>query len=58
MYVEIGGLIKKGLGHNIIDKFSKKKNVITVGKLRRHPIHFQIGYLKVPKIGHYLTLKK
>ncbi|MDC3091410.1 hypothetical protein OA848_03370 [Rickettsiales bacterium] len=31
MYVEIGGLIKKGLGHGIIEKFSKKKSVITVG---------------------------
>lgn len=31
MYVEIGGLIKKGLGHSVIEKFSKNKNVITVG---------------------------
>ncbi len=31
MYVEIGGLIKKGLGHGIIEKFSKKKSIITVG---------------------------
>ena len=30
-YVEIGGLIKKGLGHNILEKFSKKKSVKTVG---------------------------
>lgn len=31
MFVEIGGLIKKGLGHNIIVKFSKLKSVKTVG---------------------------
>ena len=31
MYVEIGGLIKKGLGHGVIEKFSKKKSVVTVG---------------------------
>ena len=27
MFVEIGGLIKKGLGHNVIAKFSKLKSV-------------------------------
>ena len=31
IYVEIGGLIKKGLGHKVIEKFSKKKSVVTVG---------------------------
>ena len=31
MFVEIGGLIKKGLGQAVIRKFSKKKDVITVG---------------------------
>lgn len=31
MFVEIGGLIKKGLGQDVIKKFSKKKEVITVG---------------------------
>ena len=31
MFVEIGGLIKKGLGQQVIKKFSKKKGVITVG---------------------------
>ena len=31
MYVEIGGLIKKGLGHDIIEKFSKNKSILTVG---------------------------
>lgn len=31
MYVEIGGLIKKGLGHDVIKKFSKNKSILTVG---------------------------
>ena len=31
MFVEIGGLIKKGLGQQVIKRFSKKKDVITVG---------------------------
>ena len=31
LYVEIGGLIKKGLGHGVIEKFSKKRSVVTVG---------------------------
>ena len=31
MFVEIGGLIKKGLGHDVIKKFSKLKSVKTVG---------------------------
>ena len=31
MFIEIGGLIKKGLGHDIIKKFSKYKHVKTVG---------------------------
>tara|TARA_B100000989_G_C19512042_1_gene459620 strand:+ start:1323 stop:1613 length:291 start_codon:yes stop_codon:yes gene_type:complete len=31
MYIEIGGLIKKGLGHSIIEKFSKYKYIKTVG---------------------------
>ena len=31
MFVEIGGLIKKGLGQQVIKRFSKKKGVITVG---------------------------
>ena len=31
MFIEIGGLIKKGLGYNVIEKFSKKKAVLTVG---------------------------
>ncbi len=30
-FIEIGGLIRKGLGHNVIEKFSKKKSVKTVG---------------------------
>ena len=30
-YAEIGGLIKKGLGQGVIEKFSKNKNVISVG---------------------------
>ena len=30
-FVEIGGLIKKGLGHNVIEKFSKNKAVKTIG---------------------------
>ena len=30
-YVEIGGLIKKGLGQNVVKKFSSDKAVITVG---------------------------
>ncbi len=29
--VEIGGLIKKGLGHGVTEKFSKNKDVISVG---------------------------
>ena len=29
--VEIGGLIKKGLSHSIVEKFSKNKDVISVG---------------------------
>ena len=29
--VEIGGLIKKGLGHGVTEKFSKHKEVISVG---------------------------
>ena len=29
--VEIGGLIKKGLGHGVTEKFSKHKDVISVG---------------------------
>ena len=28
---EIGGLIKKGLSHEIVEKFSKNKDVISVG---------------------------
>ena len=31
MYVEIGGFIKKGLGHSVIEKFYKKKAVLNVG---------------------------
>ena len=30
-YSEIGGLIKKGLSHEIVEKFSKNKDVISVG---------------------------
>ena len=30
-FVEIGGLIKKGLGHGVTEKFSKNKDVISVG---------------------------
>ena len=30
-YVEIGGLIKKGLGQNVVKKFSSDNAVITVG---------------------------
>ena len=29
--VEIGGLIKKGLGHGVTEKFSKNKDVVSVG---------------------------
>ena len=29
--VEIGGLIKKGLGHGVTEKFSKDKDVVSVG---------------------------
>ena len=29
--VEIGGLIKKGLGHGVAEKFSKNKDVVSVG---------------------------
>ncbi len=29
--VEIGGLIKKGLGHGVTERFSKNKDVISVG---------------------------
>jgi len=29
-YVEIGGLIKKGLGQTVVNKFSKDKDVISV----------------------------
>ena len=29
--VEIGGLIKKGLGQNVVKKFSDNKDVISVG---------------------------
>ena len=29
--VEIGGLIKKGLGHEVTERFSKNKDVISVG---------------------------
>ncbi len=31
MFVEIGGLINKGLGKGVIKKFHKNKDVITVG---------------------------
>lgn len=31
MFIEIGGFIKKGLGQEIIKKFSKKKSVINLG---------------------------
>ena len=30
-FVEIGGIIKKGLGHKVVSKFSKKKDVISCG---------------------------
>ena len=30
-FVEIGGLIKKGLGHGVTEKFSKNKDVVSVG---------------------------
>ena len=30
-FVEIGGLIKKGLGHKVVKKFSENSDVITVG---------------------------
>jgi len=30
-YVEIGGLIKKGLGTNVVKKFSQEKDVLSVG---------------------------
>ena len=30
-FVEIGGLIKKGLGQTVVKRFSKNKDVITVG---------------------------
>ena len=29
--VEIGGLIKKGLGHTVVEKFSKNSDVVSVG---------------------------
>lgn len=31
MYVEIGGFIKKGLGHELVKKFAKNKSVFNVG---------------------------
>ena len=30
-YVEIGGLLKKGLGTNVVEKFGKNKDVLSVG---------------------------
>ena len=30
-YTEIGGLIKKGLSHSVVEKFSKNNDVISVG---------------------------
>ena len=30
-FVEIGGLVKKGLSHSIVEKFSKNKDVISIG---------------------------
>ena len=30
-FIEIGGLIKKGLGHSIVERFSKNIDVISIG---------------------------
>ena len=30
-YIEIGGLIKKGLGHKIVERFSNNIDVINIG---------------------------
>lgn len=30
-YIEIGGLIKKGLSQSIVEKFSKNKDILSVG---------------------------
>ena len=30
-FIEIGGLIKKGLGHSVVDRFSKNIDVISIG---------------------------
>ena len=30
-YVEIGGLIKKGMGTSVVERFSKNINVISIG---------------------------
>ena len=30
-FIEIGGLIKKGLGHSVVERFSKNIDVISIG---------------------------
>ena len=30
-FTEIGGLIKKGLGHSVVERFSKNINVVSIG---------------------------
>ena len=38
-YVEIGGLIKKGLSHSIVEKLSNNKDVISAGYANLSLIH-------------------
>ena len=30
-FIEIGGLIKKGLGHSVVERFSKNIDVVNIG---------------------------
>ena len=30
-FIEIGGLIKKGLGHSVVERFSKNIDVVSIG---------------------------
>ena len=50
-FVEIGGLIKKGLSHSIVEKFSKNKDVISVDMQMEEPQIFLISNSLVMQVN-------